>query len=147
MDYVSIDLVYNWYFMSRFWERASVGLGNKYFNVTRSWFIVLFFGTRWWWSWIIFVEWLTNERNLALNPSGITVRDSNYHKSPTRCSESEFRFCWIKMYGISNHYSLHRLTPRVWVLWMESFLESDSKFRLKLSHQNIKSTTTSKLFG
>lgn len=37
-----IDLGYNWFFMSRLWEGASAALGDRYFNIPRSWFIVYF---------------------------------------------------------------------------------------------------------
>ena len=40
MNYTCIDLGYNWYFMSRFWEGASAGLVHRYFKVPRTWFII-----------------------------------------------------------------------------------------------------------
>ena len=42
----------------------------------------------WWWCWIVFVVWLTDERHLALFPAGTIARLS-----------------WIKLCNSNNHYT------------------------------------------
>ena len=37
-----------------------------------------------WRWWIVFAEWLTDERRLVLFPAGIIVRDPHHRESPTR---------------------------------------------------------------
>ena len=37
-----------------------------------------------WWSWIVFVVWLTDERRSALFPAGTIDKDPHHRKSPKR---------------------------------------------------------------
>ena len=70
-----------------------------------------------WWWWIVFVEWLTNKKYLALFPVKTIVRDYHHHKSLTpwhplsriwTCAEPGFRlffFFLMKFYSSDNQFS------------------------------------------
>ena len=49
------------------------------------------------WWWIVLVVWLTDERRLALFPTGTTVTDPHHRESPTRCEQHlNLRRTWVK---------------------------------------------------
>ena len=48
----------------------------------------------WRWSWIVFVEWLTHERRLALFPLLLLRHSANRIWT---CLEPEFRLQWMKL--------------------------------------------------
>ena len=66
---------------------------------------------RWWW-WIVFAEWFTDERCLALFPARTIVRDCHHRKSPTHCeqnlnfAEPEFRLWGIKFCSCDKHHKI-----------------------------------------
>ena len=51
----------------------------------------------WWWWWIVFVAWLTDERLLALFPTGTIVRDPHHRESLTCCVQ-DLNLCrtWVQ---------------------------------------------------
>ena len=53
--------------------------GSAYTPTSRWW---------WWWWWIVLVQWLTNERCLALFPGRTLVRDPHHCESPTQCKQA-----------------------------------------------------------
>ena len=52
----------------------------------------------WWsWWWIVFLVWLTNERRLALFPTGTIIRDPHHRESPTcRKQDLNLRRTWVR---------------------------------------------------
>ena len=47
--------------------------------------------------WIVFAEWLTDERRFALFPEGTLFRDPHHRKSPTRHEQGlNLRKTWIQ---------------------------------------------------
>ena len=70
---------------------------------------IIFWNVPWWWWkwWIVFVVWLTDEKQLVLFPAETIVRSS-----PSRISDTsristcaEFRLCWMKLCSRDNHYT------------------------------------------
>ena len=49
---------------------------RMFFSLQNSW--------RWWWRWVAFVVWLTDERRLSLLPFGTIVRDPHHREFSTR---------------------------------------------------------------
>ena len=66
----------------------------------------------WWWCWIVFVEWFTHEKQLALFPAGTIVRYLHHRKSlhaASRiwtCAERGFRLSRMKLCSSDNHYTM-----------------------------------------
>ena len=60
--------------------------------------------------WIVFAEWLTEERRIVWYPAGTIIRDSHHRKSPTHrvsriwiYAEPESRVSWRNLCGSDNH--------------------------------------------
>ena len=81
------------------------------------------------WWWIVFAEWLTNERPLALFSAMATVRDSYHHKFllPVimiwTCAETVFRLWWMKLCSSDNRYPTALWYLGIWVdgIWVFQF--------------------------
>ena len=65
---------------------------------------------RWYlWWWIVFTEWMPDERRLAIFSSRnhcLTIVNLRHAVSRIwACAELEFRVCWIQLCSSDNHYT------------------------------------------
>ena len=75
----------------------------------------------WWWKWIVFAVWLTNERCLALFSDRTIVRYSHHRNLRHAASriwtfpEPEFKISRTKLWSSDNHYTKAPYNPHTTV--------------------------------